>query len=151
MNIVQGDLIKLALEGRFEVIVHGCNCLCRMGRGVAKDIRATFPEAYAVDQDTAQGDRSKLGSYTSVKVERNSTSITILNPYTQYSHTGDGVLVDYAAVKNVFDRIKHEYSGLRIGYPKIGAGLARGDWNTIVGIIAHALSGEDHTLVEYQG
>ena len=23
---IQGDLIKLALEGNFDVIAHGCNC-----------------------------------------------------------------------------------------------------------------------------
>jgi O-acetyl-ADP-ribose deacetylase (regulator of RNase III) len=39
------------------------------------------------------------------------------------------------------------FSGKRIGYPKIGAGLAGGDWNIISSIIDKELIGEDHTLV----
>ena len=25
---IEGDLIKLAQEGKFDVIAHGCNCFC---------------------------------------------------------------------------------------------------------------------------
>src|SRR5262245_29107160 len=46
MKVVRGDLVKLALDGRFEVIIHGCNCQCEMGAGIAKVIKQTFPEAY---------------------------------------------------------------------------------------------------------
>ena len=35
INYVDGDLIKLAKQGRFDVIVHGCNCFCQMGAGIA--------------------------------------------------------------------------------------------------------------------
>lgn len=48
MRNVQGDLIELALNGVFDVIVHGCNCQCTMGAGIAKSIRAKFPEACEV-------------------------------------------------------------------------------------------------------
>lgn len=47
MNIVHGDLIQLALAGQFDVIIHGCNCFCTMGAGIAKAIRQEFPEANA--------------------------------------------------------------------------------------------------------
>ncbi len=46
--------------------------------------------------------------------------------------------------------IKKHYPGRRIGLPKIGAGLAGGDWPTIAAIIEEELAGEDVTLVEYQ-
>jgi hypothetical protein len=45
--------------------------------------------------------------------------------------------------------VKRRFAGNRIGYPKIGAGLARGDWSVIAPIIDEQLAGEDHTLVEY--
>ncbi len=45
MKIIKGDLIKLALDGKFDVIIHGCNCYCTMGAGFAKAIQAEFPEA----------------------------------------------------------------------------------------------------------
>jgi O-acetyl-ADP-ribose deacetylase (regulator of RNase III) len=35
IKYVDGDLIKLALKGEFDVIVHGCNCFCQMGAGIA--------------------------------------------------------------------------------------------------------------------
>ena len=41
------------------------------------------------------------------------------------------------------------FSGRKIGYPKIGAGLAGGDWEVIEKIIDAELEGEDHALVEF--
>ena len=38
MKEVAGDLIQLAYDGKFDVIVHGCNCECMMGGGIAKQI-----------------------------------------------------------------------------------------------------------------
>ena len=35
MKIIKGNLISLALAGEFEVIIHGCNCFCTMGAGIA--------------------------------------------------------------------------------------------------------------------
>jgi O-acetyl-ADP-ribose deacetylase (regulator of RNase III) len=46
--------------------------------------------------------------------------------------------------------IKQNFSGKRIGYPLIGAGLAGGDWKIISEIIDQELKGEDHTVVIYQ-
>jgi O-acetyl-ADP-ribose deacetylase (regulator of RNase III) len=46
MKVTEGDLIKKAKEGEFDLIVHGCNCFCTMGGGIAKGIKREFPEAY---------------------------------------------------------------------------------------------------------
>jgi len=46
--------------------------------------------------------------------------------------------------------VKQKFSGHRIGYPAIGAGLAGGDWKIISAIIDEELANEDHTFVEYQ-
>ena len=66
MKTIQGDLIKLAVAGEFDVIVHGCNCFCTMGAGIAKTIKQKFPTAYQADLATIKGDKTKLGavSYT---------------------------------------------------------------------------------------
>lgn len=149
MNIVQGDLIELALNGVFDVIVHGCNCQCTMGAGIAKSIRTKFPEAYAADLQTKKGDRNKLGTISAAKVTRNDHALTVINAYTQFHWRGTGVLADYEAIRAAMQQIKLHYSGNRIGYPRIGAGLAGGDWDTIAQIISEELEGEDHTLVEY--
>lgn len=39
---VEGDLIKLALNGDFDVISHGCNCFCNMQAGIAPLMAKAF-------------------------------------------------------------------------------------------------------------
>lgn len=148
-RVVEGDLIDLALQGTFDVIVHGCNCFCTMGAGIARSIQMQFPEAYAADLMTTKGDRNKLGYFSSATVTENGHNITIINGYTQFQPSGPLPLVDYDAVERLFKKIKKEFSGKRIGYPKIGAGLAGGDWQKIEKIISRELALEDHTLVTY--
>ena len=148
MECVKGDLIHLAKEGHFDVIIHGCNCFCTMGAGIARQIRTHFPQAWEADLATASGDISKLGSYSKACVNTPSGRLYVINAYTQYHYSGDGVLVDYDAIKKVFSALKKQFSGNRMGYPKIGSGLAKGDWKIISKIIDSALDGEAHTLVE---
>jgi O-acetyl-ADP-ribose deacetylase (regulator of RNase III) len=149
MKTVHGDLLALAEQGDFDVLVHGANCQCTMGAGIAKSIRARFPEAWQADRKTAKGDRTKLGTFSSALVKRGSVEFHVVNAYTQVDYRGTGVRVDYDAVRRVFAAITATFTGQRIGYPSIGAGLARGDWSQLAVIIDSELSGEDHTLVEF--
>lgn len=147
---MEGDLIQLALAGEFDVIIHGCNCFCTMGAGIALSIKRIFPEAYQADLATEAGDRSKLGTISWAKHTKDGRELIIVNGYTQYNWKGRGVKVDYEAVEQVFQLVKEVFTGKRIGYPAIGAGLAGGDWQKIEGIIKEALAGEDHTFVKYK-
>jgi len=149
MKIVKGDLVKLALDGKFDIIIHGCNCFCTMGAGIAKAIKSEFPEAFSADQETEKGDKSKLGSFTKATVTRNGNTIVVVNAYTQFNYRGKGVKADYDAIRNVFKKLKSDFSGKRFGFPLIGAGLAGGNWTTISNIITEELQGEDFTLVEF--
>ena len=150
MKTIQGDLIELALKAEFDLIIHGCNCHCSMGAGIAQAIKKTFPEAYQADLQTAKGDRSKLGDFSFALIEREDLQLIIVNAYTQFDFSGSGVLVDYEALRSVMAKMKLRYSGFRIGYPKIGAGLAKGDWVKIEKIICEELDAEDHCLVEFE-
>jgi len=150
MKTVEGDLVKLAREGAFDVIVHGCNCYCEMGAGIAKAIREAFPEACEADRETPKGDIGKLGTYSCATVETEWGPLTVVNAYTQYGYRGRRRLADYGAIRRAFRKIKRDFSGKRIGHPKIGAGLAGGDWETIAAIIDEELQGEDHTLVVFE-
>lgn len=149
MKECTGDLLILALQGEFDVIVHGCNCFCNMGAGIAKSIKKQFPEAYAADQTTLPADHAKLGSYSQARIQRGDRQFVILNAYTQFDWRGQGVKADYAAIRKAFAAIRKEFDGLRIAYPLIGAGLAGGDWATIAAIIDEELDGMDHTLVRF--
>jgi O-acetyl-ADP-ribose deacetylase (regulator of RNase III) len=151
MKVIKGDLIKMALRGEFDVIVHGCNCQCVMGGGIARTIRKTFPEAYEADCELGKSASDRLGhlSQATVAVQNAKKLLTIVNAYTQFSF-GLGVQVDYDAIRSCFKEIKTKFSGKKIGYPKIGAGLGGGDWERISKIIDEELAGENHTLVEYE-
>lgn len=151
MKVVKGDLLSLALDGNFDVIIHGANCQCTMGAGIAKAIRASFPEAYQADLATSKGDRAKLGTISHATVERDGHTITVVNAYTQLHYRGRGCKVDYDAIRTAVRAVRQSFGGKRIGYPRIGAGLGGGDWTTISAILDEELDGEDHTLVELAG
>lgn len=146
---IQGDLIKLALAGKFDVIIHGCNCMCVMGAGIAKSIKDTFPEAYEADCATPKGERSKLGTISTAKVERGGHAFTVVNAYTQFHWHGEKPLADYDAIRSAMREVAKQFAGQRIGYPRVGAGLAGGDWDSIKRIIDEELVDQDHTLVEF--
>ena len=42
MKAIQGNLIHLVQNGEFDLIVHGCNWICTMGAGIAKEIKSAF-------------------------------------------------------------------------------------------------------------
>lgn len=151
MKTIKGDLIKLALAGEFDLIVHGCNCFCTMGAGIAKGIKLQFPEAYAADLNTKYGDKDKLGTISWAKAKSYKGELIVVNAYTQFNFQGPPPLADYDAIRLAFAKIKDQFPGLRIGYPAIGAGLAGGDWQIISQIIEEELAGEDHTFVEFAG
>ena len=142
------------------MIIHGCNCFNTMGAGIAASVKRRFPAAYKADCATEEGSHHKLGSYTSATVTTSTTNgtddgrhpheLTIVNAYTQYHWSPrKGGRADYKAIRSVFAKIKSDFSGKRIGYPLIGAGLAGGDWNIISRMIEEELEGENHTLVKF--
>lgn len=155
-----GDLIALAKDGQFDVIVHGCNCFCTMGSGIAGQVREQIPDAYSVDQYTVRGDYNKLGTYTKAQHEfKNGARIAVVNAYTQYDFNRGGDnndMFEYSSFALILQKLAHEYPRSRMGFPYIGMGLAGGDQETIIGMLedfAQALSrtGGTVTLVEYQG
>lgn len=154
MKTINGDIIKLSEQGYFDVLVHGCNCFHTMGAGLAKQIKQRYPQSYHVDLlHTKRGDREKLGKFSVVEVKSKINELHtfyIINAYTQYEYGKKGNYADYTAIKKVFQKIKNDYGTLRIAYPKIGAGLAGGDWKKISKIINNTLNECNHTLVLWE-
>lgn len=150
MKEIQGDLIQLAKSGYFNLIAHGANCFCTMGSGIAKQIKTHFPQAYIADCKTDSGDMNKLGNYTIAHVISDTgKSFGVLNCYTQYSYGTDSPKIDYEALTLCMRKINHQYKGQRICLPKIGAGLAGGDWDRIKKIIETELKNMDVFIVHY--
>lgn len=155
MKEIKGDLIELAKEGHFDIITHGCNCFCTMGAGIAPQIKKAFPDAWQADNRTKAGDIMKLGCYTTADVEINNIGwLKVINSYTQYKYgrnhkDGDETPIDYQALTLCMKKINHNFKGKSIGLPKIGAGLAGGDWQIIKNILTHELWDMDVTIVLY--
>lgn len=146
IRYIDGDLVRDA--EKFDVIGHCCNCFNTMGAGIAPQIKHKFPEAYEADCETIKGDRDKLGtiSYTE------ETTPIVVNLYGQYDYTGrrSGQMdLDYDALRSALREMKIQFSGLLFGLPKIGAGLAGGDWDVIEAIIEEELEGERVIVVNY--
>lgn len=151
MKEVWGDLITLAKEGQFDVIVHGCNSFCSMGNGIAKSIKLSFPEAFMADCKTLKGDKNKLGTYTHVKVKNNiGGELIVVNAYTQYQFWGlkDGQkdLFEYDSFTLILEKLNIEFSSHYFGFPLIGCGLAHGNEDRILAMIEQEL-GDRATIV----
>lgn len=128
INYKTGNLIDLAEAGDFHIIVHGCNCFNTFGSGLAKEIKTRYPKAYAADCSTAKGNANKLGRF-SVMIGR---QFNIVNAYTQFDFGHDGKdRFEYYHFDSILAALNHKYPGANYGFPKIGAGLAGGDWSRI--------------------
>lgn len=166
---IEGDLIQLAKEGRFDVITHGCNCLSNMGAGIAPQMAKAFgvdkfwmeswgptiSKLGCIDYETFVIGENAIWSIEDADNKLNEPELIVVNSYTQFrygkNHT-DGVSkpLDYEALTLCMRKINQEFSGKHIGLPKIGAGLAGGDWNRIKKIIQTELKDMQVSVVIYK-
>lgn len=132
INYIVGDL----LEAKEKVIVHGCNNYGVMGSGVAKQIRAKWPNVFDEYHLKYQVFGLELGSI--IPVETTDGKI-VVNAITQDGFGKDGArYVVYEAVEKCFMTINEkalDWNASEIAMPRIGAGLGGGDWTIIEDII----------------
>lgn len=148
---VKGDLIELAKAGTFDVVAHGCNCFCVMGRGVAPQMATAFGcNRFRMEDKSTAGDINKLGQIDYDCVHLNSgKGLYVVNVYSQYTPNVALKPLDYEALTLGLRKINHIFEGKHIGLPQIGAGLAGGDWTRIKQIIQTELRDMDVTVVIY--
>ena len=169
INYVDGDLIKLALIGKFDVITHGCNCLSNMGAGIAPQMAKAFgvdkfemeqwgptiEKLGCIDWQTFVLGENAIWSLEDADNKGNEPELSVVNSYTQFrygkNHTnGVSKPLDYEALTLCMRKINNIFKGKRIGLPKIGAGLAGGDWKRIETIIKNELKDMQVTVVNYK-
>jgi O-acetyl-ADP-ribose deacetylase (regulator of RNase III) len=156
---IEGDLIKMAKYGKFDVIVHGCNCYATMGAGIAVAVRNTFPEAYQADRQFKIKNGEKRLGKLSFAFANTATgeAVMVANLYTQLNPGKD---FRESALKEALESLKNQIKFLyqfkrgglvKIGFPLIGCGIGGGDWNRVRQIITDSLSeGFQITIVHFK-
>lgn len=137
---IEGDLVKLALEGNFEVIAQGNNCFCTQGSGLAPQmVKAFGTNMYPMESKEFKGEINKLGTidylpYYLSSDEEDESEVIVVNAYTQYGFgrnhkNGTAIPLDYEALTLCMRKINKIFKGKHIGLPMIGCGLAGGIWS----------------------
>lgn len=122
------------LNSNAEILAHGCNCLGGFGAGIAKQFSFSYPKSKQMYLKKFNSSGWELGD---VQLIFDNNKI-IANCATQISYGREKkVYVDYNAIEIVFKKL-YKYSkenNKSIAIPKIGAGLAGGNWEIIEKII----------------
>lgn len=137
MKIVVSDLLDIE-QG---MIVHGCNAQGVMGSGVADQIRRKYPYAYRTYYDAYTAAGLMLGEV--IYAVFDTKNLIIANAITQqfFGRDPNRVYVDYHAVRKCMRNVAGvaKQHNMQVHFPKIGAGLARGNWSILSTIIDEEL------------
>lgn len=125
ITISNSDILKAS-----GTILHGVNCQGVMGAGLARQIRVKYPQVF-IDYKNflSTCDTAPLGEIVVTPGE-----VTIVSGFTQEYYGSSGCFVSYEALTAVLHKTMQRIDGC-INIPRIGAGLAGGDWPFIKQII----------------
>jgi len=134
-------------EAKEDILAHGCNCRGGFGSGVAKGMAHNHRKAR--DQYLAKFIREgwNLGDVQFVS----SGNKWIANCATQDAYLPRGVChADYDAICEAMNTVKAfaQKNDMTIAMPKIGAGLAGGDWGVIEEVLMDVFHDYDVTVYE---
>ena len=138
------------LDTTIKYIAHGVNCQNKMGSGVAKVLYKSYPEVKewyhefcdSIDIEHRLGKVMHIPTLTLDDKK-------IINCFTQYDYGYDGKrYVNYWAIGECFKKLAKDPRINELAIPKIGSGLAGGDWDIISQIINDA-TGDDLNVYVY--
>jgi O-acetyl-ADP-ribose deacetylase (regulator of RNase III) len=142
----KGDVLK----AEEDIIAHGVNCMGGFGSGVAGQIAKLYPRAKQYyflkfnNKGWLPGEVEFISQYDD-KI--------IANCATQGHYLPRGVChADYSAIEYAMNQVKKyaQDHKLSIAAPKIGAGLAGGDWNIIEPILNKVFQDYDIAIYELE-
>lgn len=149
IKVVYGDLMQ-ATE---DIIVHQVNCKGVMGSGVAKQIKANFPEVFNEYRGHAQSHDSDELLGTAQFVFSPSKNKIIANVFGQDSFGASRRRTFESALIWGLIKVKEfaEDNNMSVAMPyNIGCALGGGDWNTVYEGIQAVFSDFDRDVVLYQ-
>lgn len=139
----KGNLLEKFRNQEFNGLAHGCNCFHTMGAGIADQIAKQFPAALDIDRQTSYAEMNKRGSGSFVWID---DCGYIFNLYTQFYPGKVDTQSLHKAIENCFKDLNifamEHFGGKEndfvLGIPKIGCGIAGGDWTKVEKIINDA-------------
>lgn len=146
IKLIKGDLFST----KCDIIAHGVNGQGVMGSGVAKIVKEKYPQAYLDYTTKHRKSGWFLGQVQLVHVGENPRFIANCCTQQDYGRDVDQRYVSYDAVLQCLDGLLNfaEREGYSVAMPKIGAGLANGDWNIIFAIIRSLSFKYDSVAIE---
>lgn len=142
---IKGDITDTELK----YIAHGVNCQNVMGSGVAKALFTKWPEVKSHYHEfckyNSELGTDLLGQIGFVNVGDKYNQKLIANCFTQrYYGYDEKRYVDYFAITRCFLRLKKTvgFKDEILAIPKIGCGLAGGDWNIVEQLINDTVGDE---------
>jgi len=144
----QGNLMQFT-EDAFG---HGCNCQKRMASGVAYAVRTTFFEMVEADTADEREPKGRLGEMIKVPLGNGRVGYNI---YSQFMYGRDTRKVDYDALRKGVTAVCEdliEDGKTSLALPRIGCGLAGGEWSVVSGILEEVSNetGIDITIYDYE-
>jgi O-acetyl-ADP-ribose deacetylase (regulator of RNase III) len=149
IKVVYGDLMQ-ATE---DIIVHQVNCKGVMGSGVAKQIKANFPEVFNEYRGHAQSHDSDELLGTAQFVFSPSKNKIVANVFGQDSFGASRRRTFESALIWGLIKVKEfaEDNNMSVAMPyNIGCALGGGDWDTVYEGIQAVFSDFDRDVVLYQ-
>lgn len=140
---IKGDITETELK----YIAHGVNCQNKMGSGVAKALYTKFPEVKTNYHKYFE----RYGYLGEIHEAYSDSNRSIINCFTQFSYGYDNKrYVNYSAIVTCFKKLENLIPmGERLAIPKIGCGLAGGDWNIVEQLINDTV-GDDLEIWVYE-
>lgn len=150
IKYIKGDATKPIGEGP-KVIVHICNDIGAWGAGFVMALSSRWEGPEMMYRRWCGHQRNfKLGYIQRVKVE---DGLTVINMIAQHKvgMVNGKPPIDYSALYTCLFKVGQYVKDVKasVHMPRIGCGLAGGDWNVVEGIIKEILSSNDIEVVVY--
>lgn len=137
VEFVRGDLLNPMKE---DAIAHGCNCLGRMGAGIAKEIKRIWPEEMMEEYEKLCSSSIQPGE---VQYLSYSGFPLLINMFTQKSIWRDKAGLSPAklewikeCLEDIIQKLSNSNSQIKtVGMPRIGAGLGGLEWKDVKALI----------------
>ncbi|MPY66534.1 macro domain-containing protein [Deinococcus sp. SDU3-2] len=155
LTYVTGDATEPGGTGP-RLLVHVCNDIGAWGRGFVLALSKRFPEPEKAYKDWAArktGHPFELGEVQFVEVEPDLTVANLIGQHdiARKNRLTERPPVRYEAIRTGLKRVREEAerTGATVHMPRIGAGVAGGDWAVIAPIIEEELAAHGIAVTVY--